>query len=52
VVVYACNPSTWEAEAGGSQVQGQAKLHSKTLHLKKKIHAQKLETSKHAIKLQ
>jgi hypothetical protein len=23
MVVYACNPSTWEAEAGGCQVQDQ-----------------------------
>jgi hypothetical protein len=24
MVVHACNPSTWEAEAGGSQVQNQS----------------------------
>jgi hypothetical protein len=35
VVVNACNPSTWEAEAGGSQVQDQPGLHSETLSLKK-----------------
>jgi hypothetical protein len=28
VVVYTCNSSTWKAEAGGSQVQGQPGLHS------------------------
>lgn len=27
VVVHAFNPSVWEAEAGGSQIQGQAILH-------------------------
>jgi hypothetical protein len=26
-----CNPSTWEAEAGGSQVRSQAGIQSKTL---------------------
>jgi hypothetical protein len=35
-VVHACNPSTWEVEAGGSQVQGQYGLCSKTLSQKKK----------------
>jgi hypothetical protein len=29
--VHACNPSTQEAEEGGSQVPGQAALHKKTL---------------------
>jgi hypothetical protein len=28
MLVHANNPSTWEAEAGGSQVQGQPRLHS------------------------
>jgi hypothetical protein len=28
MVVYACNLSTWEAEAGGFPVQGQPGLHS------------------------
>jgi hypothetical protein len=28
-VVHACNPNTWEAKAGGSQVQGQPGLHNK-----------------------
>jgi hypothetical protein len=35
VVVYACNPRTWEAEAGRSWVQGHSELHSKILSLKK-----------------
>jgi hypothetical protein len=38
-MVHACNPSTREAEAGGSQVQGQPRLHSKTLFLS---HTQKM----------
>jgi hypothetical protein len=37
VVVHASNPSTWEAEAGGSQVRGQPELHSETLFRGKKI---------------
>jgi hypothetical protein len=31
VVLYAYNPSTWEAEAGGLWVLGQLGLHSKTM---------------------
>jgi hypothetical protein len=31
MVVYICNTSPQEAEAGGSQVQGQPSLRSKTL---------------------
>jgi hypothetical protein len=31
VVVHSCNPSTWEAEAGGWGIQGQPGLHSETL---------------------
>jgi hypothetical protein len=31
VMVHACNPSTWEAEARGLWIQGQHGLHSKTL---------------------
>jgi hypothetical protein len=31
MVVHACNPSNQEAEAGGSWVQGQPGLNSKTL---------------------
>jgi hypothetical protein len=31
MVVYHYNPSTWKAEAEGSQVQGQPGSHSKTL---------------------
>jgi hypothetical protein len=34
VVPHMCNPSTMEAEAEGSQVQGQSVLHSKTLSQK------------------
>jgi hypothetical protein len=28
MVAYKCNTSTWEAEAGGSQIQGHPSLHS------------------------
>jgi hypothetical protein len=31
MVLHVCNLSTWEAEAEGSQVQGQPGSHSKTL---------------------
>ena len=31
VVAHACNPSTWEAETGGSQVGGQPQLPSEAL---------------------
>jgi hypothetical protein len=31
MVVYACNPSTQEVEAGGWRVPGQPKIQSKTL---------------------
>jgi hypothetical protein len=34
-MVHACNPSTQEAEAEESQVQGQPGLHRETLSLKK-----------------
>jgi hypothetical protein len=30
MVVHICNPSTWEAEGGGSWIWGQPGLHSKT----------------------
>ena len=30
-VVHACNPSTWEAETGGSQVRSQPQLLSEAL---------------------
>jgi hypothetical protein len=33
-VVHVCNSSTQEAKAGGSQVQGQLRLHTKTLSKK------------------
>jgi hypothetical protein len=33
-VVHICNPSTWEAEGGGSQVWGQSELHRETLSQK------------------
>jgi hypothetical protein len=36
MVVYVYNPSTREAETGGSGVPGQFGLHSETLSLKKK----------------
>jgi hypothetical protein len=29
MVVHTCNPSTWEAEAGGLKVQDQTGLHGK-----------------------
>ena len=32
VVAHACNPGTWEAETGGSQVHGQPQLLSEALH--------------------
>jgi hypothetical protein len=31
MLVYICNPSTWEAEAGRSGVQGQLELHKETM---------------------
>ena len=31
MVVHACNPSTWEAEIGGSQVRGQPQKLSEAL---------------------
>jgi hypothetical protein len=34
MVVYTCNPSTWEAKAGGSWVQVQTGLHRETLSQK------------------
>jgi hypothetical protein len=37
MVIHAYNLSTWEAEAGGPQVQGQFGLHSKILSQKKKL---------------
>jgi hypothetical protein len=37
-VAHVYNPSTWEAEAGGSQVQNQAGLHRETLS---SLHTQK-----------
>jgi hypothetical protein len=33
--VHSCNPSPWEAEAGGSQDRGLPGLHSETLSQKK-----------------
>lgn len=27
-VVHACNPNTWDVEAGGQEVQGHPQLHS------------------------
>jgi hypothetical protein len=34
MVVQAYTPSTWEAEAGGSRVQGQPGVHSETVSKK------------------
>jgi hypothetical protein len=31
MVTHTCNPGTWEAKAGGLQVQGQSGLHRKIL---------------------
>ena len=31
LVAHTCNPSTWEAETGGSQVQDQTQQFSETL---------------------
>jgi hypothetical protein len=45
MVVHACKPSTWEAEAGGSLVQGQHGLHSKILS-QNKIKQTKKESEK------
>ena len=36
VVAHACHPGTWEAETGGSQVQGQPQQLSETLFPNKK----------------
>jgi hypothetical protein len=36
VVANTCNPSNWEAEVGGSWVEGQPGLHSKILSQKEK----------------
>jgi hypothetical protein len=36
LLVYTCNSSTWEAETGGLQIQGQPGLHSESLSQKKK----------------
>jgi hypothetical protein len=33
-VVHTCNPSTWETEAGGSEVRGQTGIHGKILSQK------------------
>jgi hypothetical protein len=35
-VAHTCNPSTWEAKAGGLRVQGQSEQHSKMLSQGKK----------------
>jgi hypothetical protein len=31
MVAHTCNPSTWEAEAGGWRVQSQTEIHRETL---------------------
>jgi hypothetical protein len=33
-MVHTCNPSSWEAEAGGFRVQGQLQLYRETLFQK------------------
>jgi hypothetical protein len=35
MMMHPCNPSTWEAKTGGSQVQGQPGLHRENLTKKK-----------------
>jgi hypothetical protein len=47
-VVHTCNPSTWEAEAGGFRAPGQPALHSKTLSQKEK---QKVNQNKNWLKI-
>jgi hypothetical protein len=37
MILYACDPSSWEAKAGRVQVPGQPRLHSKTLSQKQKV---------------
>ena len=32
MVAHACNPSTWEAETGGSQIHSQPQLLSEAIH--------------------
>lgn len=39
-----CNPYIWEAEVGGSQIQGQSKLHSKALSQQKAKKGLKVST--------
>jgi hypothetical protein len=43
MVAYACDPSTEEAEAGGSQLQVQTGLYSKTLSQNNKRSGQILD---------
>jgi hypothetical protein len=37
IVVYFCNPNAWEAESGGSRVQGQPGLPGKTMSQEKPV---------------
>jgi hypothetical protein len=46
VVVHICNPSVWEAEAVGSQVQCQPRLHSETLFQKERLSSNPSATGK------
>ena len=41
MVVHTCNPSTWEAETGGSQVQGQLHLLGETQQQKDPVSKQR-----------
>jgi hypothetical protein len=41
IVVHTCNPCTWEAEAGRSQVPGQPGLWSKTVSKIRAMHQKK-----------
>lgn len=44
MVAYTCNPSTWEVDAGGPEVQGQPQLYE-TSSQKQKLKTQKLLSS-------
>jgi hypothetical protein len=41
MVAHTCNPSIWEAEAGGMRVSGQPGLHSETLSVSKRDRGEK-----------
>jgi hypothetical protein len=47
MVVHTYNPSTWEAEAGGSRVQGQPGLHNEILYENNHHHHHNTHTHTH-----